>query len=341
MRRWAPFSREKPFGRAVCEAVLKDILKKIIPAEGKKISNPLEGLRKGLEKSRSGLLSKLKDIVTGGKVDEDLWESFEEMLILADAGIKGSAKIRERVEARLSDASLGDYEKIKNALVDEVAQILEKPARQAATGSKPRTCMVVGVNGTGKTTTAGKLAGIFSSRGEKVMLAAADTFRAAATEQLERWAERSGSKFIKGKPGADPSAVAFDAVKAAEAQNCDTVIIDTAGRLHTKTNLMDELSKIKRVLGKAREGAPDDVFLVLDATTGQNAIRQTEMFNSTVGITGIVLAKIDGTAKGGVIIAVCEEFEIPVVYVGTGEEAGDIAEFDSARFASVLFDENG
>ncbi|WP_462137579.1 signal recognition particle-docking protein FtsY [Candidatus Mycalebacterium sp.] len=323
---------------------MTNILKKIIPVEEKtdaeKLSNAVGVLKKGLAKSRSGLLSKLKEIVAGGKVDEDLWESFEEMLILSDAGTKGAAKIRKRVEARLSGADLSDYEKIKNSLMDETARIFEKPARPAA-GSKPRICMVVGVNGTGKTTTTGKLAGFFSSRGEKVMLAAADTFRAAATEQLEQWALRSGSEFIKGKPGADPSAVAFDAIKAAQAQNCDTVIIDTAGRLHTKTNLMDELSKIKRVVGKAREGAPDDVFLVLDATTGQNAIRQTEMFNSAVGVTGIVLTKIDGTAKGGVVIAVCEEFEIPVAYVGTGEGAADITEFDPVQFASVLFDENG
>ncbi len=324
---------------------MTDILKKIIPAEKKtdaeKSSNKVEGLRKSLAKTRSGLLSKLKKVVAGGKVDEDLWESFEEMLILSDVGIKGAAKIRKRVEAQLSGANLSDYEKIKNSLVDETARILKNPARAEAAGLKPRICMVVGVNGTGKTTTAGKLADLFSSRGEKVMLAAADTFRAAATEQLEQWALRSGSEFIKGKPGTDPSAIAFDAVKTGQEQNCDTVIIDTAGRLHTKTNLMDELSKIKRVVGKAREGAPDDVFLVLDATTGQNAIRQTEMFNSMVGITDIVLTKIDGTAKGGVVIAVCEEFEIPVAYVGTGEGAADITEFEPVRFASGLFDENG
>lgn len=309
-------------------------------------ANPLEKLRKGLSKSRDGLLFKLEKIVSGGKLNEGLWEEFEELLVLADTGVGAATKIRERVEKRLSRDELRDYGRVKNALMEETAEMLEKPARgvrREPNGSpgKPGVFMIVGVNGTGKTTTAGKLAGFMRARGGKVTLAAADTFRAAAAEQLEAWANRSGCCFIKGKPGADPSGVAFDAVKAGAAKNCDAVIIDTAGRLHTKTNLMDELSKIKRVVGKAREGGPEEVFLVLDATTGQNAIRQTLMFDEAVGVTGIILTKLDGTAKGGVLMAIAERFEIPVRYVGTGEGMDDIAEFDPRHFAAALFDETG
>ncbi len=312
--------------------------------DGKTEEKPPDKLRESLTKSRSGMLSRLGKIVSGGKLNEDMWEQFEELLLLADIGVSATVKIRERIEKRISLNGSGDYEKIRNALIKETVEILEKsaPGKSGANGNavgKPEVFMVVGVNGTGKTTTVGKLAHLIRSRGKKVMLAAADTFRAAATEQLEVWARRSESGFVSGNPGADPSGVAFDAVKAGAAENCDTVIIDTAGRLHTKTNLMDELAKIKRVIGKAHEGAPHEVFLVLDATTGQNAIRQTQMFDEAVGVTGIVLTKLDGTAKGGVLIAIAEQFEIPVRYVGTGEGIGDIAEFDPAHFASALFDE--
>ncbi len=302
---------------------------------------PLEKVRKSLTKSRSGLLSKLEKIVSDKKLDENLWEKFEEFLVLADTGVSAAAKIRKRVEKRLSGDDLGDYGKIKNALINETAEMLKKSAsaKPDGCGGKPDIFMVVGVNGTGKTTTVGKLARLMRLRNKKVTIAAADTFRAAATEQLEMWAKRSESGFVKGNPGADPSAVAFDAVKAGVAKNCDAVIIDTAGRLHTKTNLMDELSKIKRVIGKAHDGSPHEVFLVLDATTGQNAIRQTEIFDEAVGVTGIILTKLDGTAKGGVLMAIAEHFEIPVRYVGTGEGMDDISEFDPGHFASALFEE--
>lgn len=295
----------------------------------------------GLEKNRSGLLSKLEKIVSGGRMNGELWEQFEEMLILADAGTGAAVKIRKRVEKRLGSDSDADYEKIKNALMEEITELLKKTPAKPEDGETPRVFMVVGVNGTGKTTTAGKLAALFGARNKKVVLAAADTFRAAAAEQLEKWAERSGSEFVRGKPGADPSSVAFDAVKSAEAKKCDSVIIDTAGRLHTKTGLMDELAKIKKIAGKAKAGAPHEVLLVLDATTGQNAVRQAEMFDEAVGVTGIVLSKIDGTAKGGVLMAIAERFEIPFTYVGTGEKAEDIEEFDPVRFARSLFDEKG
>jgi len=312
------------------------------PEKKKTDESPFEKLRNGLTKSRSQMLSKLKEITVGSKMKEDLWEQFEEMLVLADTGVKAAAGIRKRVEKRLGGEELGNYEKIKNALIQETAETLKKSSRNGhmpENTNRTKIFMVVGVNGSGKTTTAGKLALIEKSKNKKTMLAAADTFRAAAADQLEKWAERTGSSFIKGNPGSDPSGVAFDAVKSGEAQNCNTVIIDTAGRLHTHTNLMEELSKIKRVIGKARAGAPDEVFLVLDATTGQNAVRQTAMFDSAVGVTGIILTKIDGTARGGVLMAIAEDFEIPFIYLGTGEEEGDIAEFDPEHFASLLFDE--
>lgn len=315
-------------------------------AHGQTKRKPFEKLRKSLAQSRSGLLSKLEKIVSSGKLSKDLWEEFEELLVLADTGVSAAMKIRERIEKRLSRDDLKNYEKVKKALICETKEILKKPARgetEAYEGraDKPDIVMLVGVNGVGKTTTAGKLARFMRLRDKKVMLAATDTFRAAAAEQLEAWADRSKSFFIKGAPGADPSGIAFDAVKTATAKNCDAVIIDTAGRLHTKTGLMDELSKIKRVVGKAHEGGPREVFLVLDATTGQNAISQTRMFDEAVGVTGIVLTKLDGTAKGGVLIAIAEQLEIPVRYVGTGEGMDDLDEFDAGNFVSALFDETG
>ena len=303
------------------------------------IQPPPDTLREGLKKSRSGILSRLTDIVSGGGMDEQMWGSFEEMLVLADTGAETAAEIRKRVEKRLSGEDLADSAKIKNALMEEVREILQKtaPARPETDGLK--VIMMVGVNGTGKTTTAGKLSALFRREGKKVMLAAADTFRAAASDQREKWAKERESDFIGGSEGAAPATVAFDAVKSAGAKNCDILIIDTAGRLHTKTNLMDELAAVKKAVGKALSGAPHEVILVLDATTGQNAIRQTEMFDEAAGVTGIVLAKIDGTAKGGIAVAIARRFEIPVLYVGTGEKPGDIAAFSPKSFVSSLFEE--
>ncbi len=304
---------------------------------------PLEKLRKSLLKSRNSVLSRLEEIVLNGKSDERIWEEFEELLVVADTGVKVAGKIRARVEKQLSGKDRRDYEKIKDALTKETEEILKKVSREKKrdtdnSAEKPEIIMVVGVNGTGKTTTAGKLARMFRSENKKIMLAAADTFRAAATEQLEQWARASESEFTKGDPKTDPSAVAFDAIKAGKAKNCDVVIVDTAGRLHTKTNLMDELAKIKKVIGKAHEGAPHEVFLVIDATTGQNAIRQVGMFHEAVGVTGIILTKLDGTAKGGILMAIAEEFKIPVMYIGTGEGIEDLAGFNPGHFTSALFD---
>ncbi|MCY3973473.1 MAG: signal recognition particle-docking protein FtsY [Candidatus Dadabacteria bacterium] len=310
------------------------------PAEEQTPPPPADTLREGLKKSRSGILAGLADIISGGGgMDERMWESFEETLVLADTGAETAAEIRKRVEKRLSGEDLADGAKIKNALMDEVREMLQKASPDRPETGGLKVIMMVGVNGTGKTTTAGKLSALFCGRGRKVMLAAADTFRAAASEQLEKWARESGSEFIGGGKEAAPATVAFDAVKAAGTKNCDILIIDTAGRLHTKTNLMDELAAVKKAVGKAQSGAPHEVILVLDATTGQNAIRQTEMFDKTAGVTGIVLAKIDGTAKGGIAVAIARRFEIPVLYVGTGEKPGDIAEFNPESFVSSLFEE--
>lgn len=309
------------------------------PAEEQTLPPPADTLREGLKKSRSGILSRLADIISSGGMDGRMWESFEETLVLADTGAETAAQIRKRVEKRLSGEDLADGAKIKNALMDEVREMLRKAAPDRPETGGLRVIMMVGVNGTGKTTTAGKLSALFRGEGRKVMLAAADTFRAAASEQLEKWARESGSEFIGGGGGAAPATVAFDAVKSAEMKNCDILIIDTAGRLHTKTNLMDELAAVKKAVGKAQSGAPHEVILVLDATTGQNAIRQTEMFDKAAGVTGIVLAKIDGTAKGGIAVAIARRFEIPVLYVGTGEKPGDIAAFNPESFVSSLFEE--
>ena len=306
------------------------------PAEEQTPPPPADTLREGLKKSRSGILSGLADIISGGGMDERMWESFEETLVLADTGSETAAEIRKRVEKRLSGEDLADGAKIKNALMDEVREMLQKAAPDRPETGGLKVIMMVGVNGTGKSTTAGKLSALFCGRGRKVMLAAADTFRAAASEQLEQWARESGSECIGGGGEAAPATVAFDAVKSAGTKNCDILIIDTAGRLHTKTNLMDELAAVKKAVGKAQSGAPHEVILVLDATTGQNAIRQTEMFDKTAGVTGIVLAKIDGTAKGGIVIAIAQELGVPVKFVGVGEGIDDLKPFDPTAFVQDM-----
>ncbi len=247
-------------------------------------------------------------------------------------------KLRENIESKLSKQSLTSPESITDNLKEEILEIL-KGAQGAPINadSSPYVIMVAGVNGVGKTTTIGKLANRLKTDDKKVMVAAGDTFRAAAIEQLEIWSKRVGTDFLKGQSGGDPSSVAFDAVKAAEARGTDILIIDTAGRLHTKGNLMDELSKIKRVVGRELHGAPHETLLVLDATTGQNAVQQAKQFNEALGISGIVLTKLDGTAKGGVIIAIADELKIPVKYIGIGESLSDLREFNADEFVEALF----
>lgn len=296
-------------------------------------------LRAGLSRTQAGLLGKLDEMLSIRKeVDDSLWDDFEETLVTADLGVGTTMKLRSEIENKLSKKALHNPMPIKEALREEILRVLKNAEGQPlALNLKPFVIMVAGVNGVGKTTTIGKLAYKFTKDGKNVMVAAADTFRAAAVEQLEIWANRVGSDFLKGQSGADPSAVAFDAVRAAFARDTDVLIVDTAGRLHTKTNLMEELKKIKRVVGRGLEGAPHETLLVLDATTGQNAIQQAKMFKEAIEITGIVLTKLDGTAKGGVIVAIANELKIPVKFIGIGERLGDLREFKADEFVEALF----
>ena len=301
-------------------------------------------LEQGLEKTRASFLGKMDRMLRGrDTVDEAFLDDLEDVLVTSDVGVKTTLDIIKRVEGRVQQdryVSTGEL----NALVrDEIAGLLldhapERPADfDAPLPNKPHVVMVVGVNGVGKTTTIGKLAYRYKEAGRSVVLGAADTFRAAATEQLEIWAERAGVPIIKQGHGADPAAVAFDTLASARSRGAEIVIIDTAGRLHTKGGLMDELSKVKRVMDRQVEGAPHEVLLVLDASTGQNAIRQAEEFTRSVDVTGLVLTKLDGTAKGGIVIGISNEFGIPVKYVGVGEGITDLQVFSRARFVDALF----
>lgn len=295
-------------------------------------------LRSGLSKTNRGLFGRLTEIVSRRELDEELWEEFEETLIMADIGVSTTMKLRERVEEKLAKHSMSDASEVTGALKEEILGVLSKAeGRPLEADTHPFVVMVAGVNGVGKTTTIGKLANRLKSEGRSVMVAAGDTFRAAAMEQLEVWSKRVGTEFLKGTSGQDPSSVAFDATKAAVSRGIDVLIIDTAGRLHTKGNLMDELKKMKRVVGRELEGAPHETLLVLDATTGQNAIQQAKLFNEALDVTGIVLTKLDGTAKGGVIIAIAEELNIPVKYIGIGESLSDLREFEAEEFVEALF----
>jgi len=294
-------------------------------------------LVQGLSKTNTGFLSRLENILSRREVAADLWDELEELLILSDIGMATTMNLRDRIESSVSKKSLSDPSEIKSALQNEILHILQNAEGTVELNHKPMVMLVVGVNGVGKTTTIGKLADKFVNKGYKVMVAACDTFRAAATEQLQIWSTRVGSDLIKGNSGADPSAVAFDALSASKARGIDILIIDTAGRLHTKTNLMDELKKIKRVVGREMQGAPHEVLMVLDATTGQNALQQAKMFNEAIGVTGVALTKLDGTAKGGVIVAIADDLNIPVKYIGIGESLDDLREFNAKEFTEALF----
>lgn len=292
----------------------------------------------GLSKTRRGILQNLEHVFSSGKIDDAAWDEFEEVLIMSDMGVATTAKLREKVSSAVGVGDGGDMEKIKSLLEKEILDILrgvESPVVELS--AKPTVFMVAGVNGVGKTTSIGKIANRFTREEKKVMVAAADTFRAAAVEQLGVWAERVGSDFLRGQTGADPSAVAYDAVKASVSRGIDLLIIDTAGRVHTKTGLMDELKKLRRVIARELEGAPHETLLVVDATTGQNAVEQARVFGEAIGVTGIVLTKLDGTAKGGIIVAIAEQLGLPVKYIGVGEGLGDLREFDAEQFTRALF----
>ena len=300
-----------------------------------------EKLKKGLSKTHQGLVEQIDRLVLGKKtIDQDLLDELEGLLFAADLGVKASGHLIEGVHQGLKRGELKEPEKVRDFIKQEILRILqagEKPLSIDFSQIKPFVFMVVGVNGVGKTTTIGKIAHQYSSQGKKVLIGAADTFRAAAVEQLQIWANRAGADLIKQSKGTDPSAVAFDSIHAAKARNIDLVFIDTAGRLHTKVNLMEEVKKMKRIIGRECPGAPHEILLVLDATTGQNAISQAKLFNEAIGVTGIVLTKLDGTAKGGIIVGITQELTIPIRFIGVGEGIDDLREFNASEFVQALF----
>ena len=296
-----------------------------------------EKLKQGLSKTRKALVEKAEALFRGRAVNEALIEELEELLIMADVGPQAASSITGALRERVKKGKISDAGQLETAMKEEIRGMLKEGHRIICAGEKPYVILTVGVNGVGKTTTIGKLARRFTDQGFTVTLAAGDTFRAAAIEQLEIWAERAGAQIVKHRSGADPAAVAFDAVVSAKAKGIDAVIIDTAGRLHTKSNLMEELKKIKRVIGKEMPSAPHEILLVVDATSGQNAINQAKIFNEAVGITGIALTKLDGSAKGGIVLAINKELGIPVKLIGVGEGVDDLQDFNSGEFADALF----
>ena len=300
----------------------------------------LERLKAGVQKTRAGLMEKLEDAVSGRKeIDAEALEELEYALITADIGARTTAEILERVRQRMERRLAGDITELKHLIRQYLLEILEASERPVVRAAEPPTVvMVVGVNGTGKTTSIGKLTRLLQSEGHSVLLCAADTFRAAAIEQLEVWAERTGAELIRQQPGSDPSAVLFDALHAAKARKVDYVVVDTAGRLHTKTNLMAELEKMRRTAERVIPGAPHQVLLVLEATTGQNGLEQARKFTESVALTGIILTKLDGTAKGGVVVAISRELNLPIRYVGVGEQLDDLLPFDPEIFVASIFD---
>lgn len=298
----------------------------------------LEKLKQGLFKTKENLLGRISHAVgLHKKIDQELLDELEEILIKADVGPSTTAKIVDGLKSEAAKRKIEDSSKVIELLKDQVVSILGTGEMPGNDLSPPHVIMMVGVNGTGKTTSIAKLAQDFKNQGKKVLLAACDTFRAAAGEQLSIWADRVGVELVKSKPNQDPASVAFDAIESASARGIDVVIADTAGRLHTKVNLMEELKKIKRVMGKAHPNAPGEILLVIDATTGQNGLSQVQMFNHAVGVTGIFLTKLDGTAKGGIMIGIADEFRVPVKYIGLGEKPDDFQRFDPVWFAEALF----
>ena len=292
-------------------------------------------LRNRLSRTRQSFSSGLDRVFVGKKkVDDEVLEDLEELLITSDIGVQTTMDLIER----LSKAKVADVSELKQILKDEILSILgSHEPDPVETQASPHVVLVVGVNGVGKTTTIGKIAASAQASGKKVLIGAADTFRAAAIEQLAIWAERADAEFVKHRANADPAAVAFDAVAAASARGCDIVLIDTAGRLHTKSNLMEELKKIKRTVSKQLEGAPHEILLVLDATTGQNALSQARLFDEALDLTGLALTKLDGTAKGGIVISICSTLNIPLQYIGVGEQIDDLRLFDAEQFVEALF----
>ena len=295
-------------------------------------------LKAGLTKTREKLADKIDEILHGSKkIDDELLDELEETLIMSDVGTKTTEKLMEGLRKGVRKSEINSTDDVKKFLSNQIREILIEEQGEIFDVTPPKVILMIGVNGAGKTTTIGKLSAYYKEQGKKVMVAAADTFRAGAIDQLEVWAERTGAEIIKHSEGSNPSSVALDAARSAVAKKMDVLIVDTAGRLQNKFNLMEELKKINRIIGKGIPGAPHEVLLVLDATTGQNALRQAELFSKSADITGIVLTKLDGTAKGGMIIGIKEELNIPVKWVGVGEKLDDLRPFNAKEFADALF----
>jgi len=298
----------------------------------------LDRMKEAVTRTRESLSERIDDIVAWNKeIDRNTLDELEATLLAADLGTTTTQEILRNLREKADRKQIGDVGELKRLLKEEILAILSAAERPAKKVEGPEVILVVGVNGTGKTTTIGKLAHTLRAQGKTVLLAAADTFRAAAIEQLEVWGDRTGAEVIKTKPGGDPSAVLFDALQAATARKNDYVIVDTAGRLHTKSNLMAELEKMTRTAQRIVPGAPHEVLLVMDATTGQNGLQQARLFTQSAGVTGIVLSKLDGTAKGGVVVAISRELGLPVRYVGVGEKQGDLLPFSARDFVDSLF----
>ncbi|MCI8493779.1 MULTISPECIES: signal recognition particle-docking protein FtsY [Anaerotruncus] len=294
-------------------------------------------LAEGLKKTRESMARRVDAIVNSfAKIDEELFEELEETLIMSDVGVATSAEICRRLRAAVKQRGVTDAAEVRELIKEIIADMLAG-GEALSISTKPSIVLVIGVNGVGKTTTIGKLAASLKAQGKRVLLGAADTFRAAAIDQLQVWADRAGVEMVRQSEGADPAAVVFDAITAGRARGADVIICDTAGRLHNKKNLMDELSKISRVIQREAPGCDVEVLLVLDATTGQNALNQARQFKEAAGITGIILTKLDGTARGGVVIGIRQELEVPVKYIGVGEQVDDLRPFNAADFVDALF----
>ena len=296
-------------------------------------------ISQGLKKTRDSLMNSVSSVLKGfTRIDDDLFEELEEILVMGDVGANTASRICQQLREQVKEQGITDPSAIRTLLKTIVSDMLEG-GQELVLNTKPAVILVIGVNGVGKTTTIGKMAANFKAQGKKVILGAADTFRAAAIEQLEIWADRAQVDIVKHGQGADPAAVVFDTISAAKARGADIIICDTAGRLHNKKNLMDELAKIGRIIDRELPDADKEILLVVDATTGQNAVNQAREFKSAAGITGIVLTKLDGTARGGVVLAIREDLQVPVKFIGVGEGIDDLQPFDPAQFAAGLFEE--
>lgn len=301
------------------------------------LGNLFDKLKNGLTKTRDNLTDKINEVLKIAiKIDDDLYEELEEILIMSDIGMDTTTQIIDNLKEKIRKEKINDVEKVKPALKEVIAEMLQEGNYEEANNTGKKVILIIGVNGVGKTTSIGKLAAKFKGENKKVLLAAADTFRAAAIDQLDIWSKRSGVDIVKHQEGSDPAAVVFDAVQAAKARNIDVLICDTAGRLHNKKNLMDELSKINRIIDRELGGIEKETLLVLDGTTGQNAVIQAKQFMESCPIDGIILTKLDGTAKGGVVISIKNTLKIPVKYIGVGEGIEDLQKFNAKEFSEVL-----